>query len=647
VSGVDLHLDLSGRRVRDSLETVLRGAVRAGRLRPGTRLPSSRDLAADLGIARNTVAEVYSQLVAEGWLTARTGAGTSVAPRRASRPGAAAAVPPQPPVLRYDLRPGVPDLSAFPRRAWLATARKVLAAAPDHLLGYPDRRGLPPLRAALAEYLARARGVIADPEHVVVCAGFAHGLAVVSRALRTAGARTLAVEAYGHQAHRELAAAQGLRLRPLRVDGMGAVVGEADGADALLLSPAHQFPLGVTLHPRRRREAAARGGVVIEDDYDGEFRYDRQPVGALQALAPDRVVYAGTASKSLAPGLRLGWLVVPPRLLGPVTAQLSAGPSALDQLTMAEFITSGAYDRQIRRARLAYRRRRDRLAAALRRQGLQATGIAAGLHALVELPGTAAERDVLARASRHGVAVDGLQQYRAGGHGVAVDGLQQYRAGGEAAGHDGIAGERAGLVIGYGRPPEHAFTTALARLCAVLGGLSAQRRGRLQRRGVQEGDDRGGQGGGGEDVVVRKPRQDRQPGHRPGRAVPVRVVQPAAEQPEELHDVRRAHRVGVGVDQHHRRGDLPDLPGPVVITPQQVAYLVQQHGPVLDPGGDPGVRLVQRGLLQRLGQLRAHRLHPGQALRVPAVPPAGLGDEHQPADEVRVLDRGAQRGPGA
>jgi GntR family transcriptional regulator/MocR family aminotransferase len=291
--------------------------------------------------------------------------------------------------------------------------------------------------------------VLADPARIVICAGFAHGLAGISRALRATGAATLAVEGYGHQAHRDIAAGQGLRLRPLPVDGMGAVIGRAAGADAVLLTPAHQFPLGVTLHPRRRREVADWGGVVIEDDYDGEFRYDRQPVGALQTLAPDHVIYAGTASKSLSPGLRLGWLVVPPRLLDAVTAELAAGPSALDQLTLAEFITSGGYDRQIRRVRLAYRRRRDRLAAALHRRGLQVTGIAAGMHAVLELSGPSLEQAALARASQHGLAIEGLGSYRAG-----------------RAGPDDLV--RAGLVIGYGRPPEHAYTTALARLCAVL-----------------------------------------------------------------------------------------------------------------------------------------------------------------------------------
>ena len=210
----------------------------------------------------------------------------------------------------------------------------------------------------------------------------------------------------------------------------------------------------MTLHPRRRREVAAWGGIVIEDDYDGEFRYDRQPVGALQALAPDHVIYAGTASKSLAPSLRLGWLVVPPRLLDAVTAELAAGPSGLDQLTLAEFITSGGYDRQIRRAQLAYRRRRDRLTTVLsgggpHGQGPHVSGIAAGLHAVLDLPRTDLEHDMIARASERGLALDGLERYRAGPG-------------------PGPGGDRAGLVIGYARPPEHAYTTALARLRAVV-----------------------------------------------------------------------------------------------------------------------------------------------------------------------------------
>jgi GntR family transcriptional regulator/MocR family aminotransferase len=451
--GLDLHLDLPASRVRAGLETALRDAVRDGRLHPGARLPPSRALAADLGIARNSVAEAYGQLVAEGWLTARTGSGTWVAPHRPGPRQAPAPARAETAVPRYDLRAGVPDLGAFPRRAWLAAARAALDAAPDHLLGYPDPRGLPPLRAALASYLARARGVSVTADRIVVCSGFAHGLALMCQVLRAHGGTTIAVEQYGPQAHRRIARAHGLRCLALPVDGDGAVPHALGRAAAAVLTPAHQFPLGMTLAPRRRRdfiEWATAGGLVIEDDYDGEFRYDRQPVGAMQALAPGHVVYAGTASKSLAPGLRLGWLAVPAPLLDEVVAAKEAAgahASGLDQLTMAGLLASGGYDRQIRHARLAYRRRRDRLAAAVLRHapGVEVTGIAAGLHAVLRLPAGQSEAGVVADAAGRGLAIEGLAGYRTGGtsHGPA-------------------------LVVGYGRPPEHAFTTALARLGAVL-----------------------------------------------------------------------------------------------------------------------------------------------------------------------------------
>jgi GntR family transcriptional regulator / MocR family aminotransferase len=371
---------------------------------------------------------------------------------------AAVAAPARP--SRYDLHPGAPDLAVFPRREWLAAARKALAAAPDDVLHYPDPRGLPRLREALAGYLARVRGVSADPDRIVVCGGFKHGLAVTCQALRARGATTMAVEAYGLPEHRRVITGHGLRLVPLPVDSDGAVPDGAvlGGADAVLLTPAHQFPLGMTLAPDRRRAftawAAEAGAVLIEDDYDGEFRYDRHPVGAMQALAPGHVVYGGTASKALAPGLRLGWLAVPERLLDDVAAaarMTGGGPDALSQLTLAEFLTCGGYDRQVRHARLAYRRRRDQLTAALRRDvpGVRVTGIAAGLHALLELPPGADEAGALASAGRHGVAVYSLAPCAAG-----------------AATH------APALVVGYARPPRHAFTTALARLCAALAGLT-------------------------------------------------------------------------------------------------------------------------------------------------------------------------------
>jgi GntR family transcriptional regulator / MocR family aminotransferase len=247
-----------------------------------------------------------------------------------------------------------------------------------------------------------------------------------------------------------------MRLAPVPVDDQGALVGDAlaAGASAMLLTPAHQYPLGVALEPERRRRAvdwaAATSGLIIEDDYDGEFRYDRQAVGALQALAPEHVIYGGTASKSLVPGLRLGWLAVPERLAGELTEikrATSRLSSSLDQLTLAEFIGSGGYDRQVRRARLAYRQRRDRLVSELRRHvpGVAVTGIAAGLHVLVRLPAGVAESDVIERAAARGLALEGLATCRAGGQELGP-----------------------AVIVGYATPPAHAFSASVARLCAVL-----------------------------------------------------------------------------------------------------------------------------------------------------------------------------------
>ncbi|MFG2650061.1 PLP-dependent aminotransferase family protein [Streptomyces sp. NPDC048436] len=461
--GVDLHLETGGAAtrsgVRKGLTDALREAVRGGRLAPGTRLPSSRSLAVDLGIARNTVADAYADLVAEGWLTARQGSGTRVAERAVPRPAGPA---PRRRVTggpTYDLKPGTPDLGSFPRADWLKAARRALTAAPNDAFGYGDPRGRIELRTALADYLARARGVHTDPDRIVVCAGFVHGLRVLGDVLRARGLREMTVESYGLDVHWNLLKRAGLRTKPLPFDELGTSTAELGAvpksSKVALLTPAHQFPTGVPLHPDRRAAAVdwarREGGLILEDDYDGEFRYDRQPVGALQGLDPDRVVYLGTASKSLAPGLRLGWMVLPAPLAAEVVeaqggAALACG--ALDQLTLAEFITSGAYDRHVRGVRLRYRRRRDQLVEALaaRAPEVRATGIAAGLHAVLELPpGT--ERSVIQAASWRRLAVQGLADFR---HPAAR------------------VPERDALVVGYGTPPDHAWAGALEALCGVL-----------------------------------------------------------------------------------------------------------------------------------------------------------------------------------
>ncbi|MCK1795545.1 PLP-dependent aminotransferase family protein [Streptomyces sp. XM4193] len=461
---MDLHLDLDGAGgLRAGLTRSLREAVRGGRLAPGTRLPSSRHLAADLGIARNTVVEAYGDLVAEGWLTARQGAATRVAEQHGA---GAAPVPPKPvdrgqpappPVGRHDLRPGRPDVSSFPRAAWLAAARRAVSAAPAGSLAYGDPLGRPELRRALAGYLSRVRGVRTEAECVVVCAGFSEVLGVLGELI----AAPIAVEAYGLWLHREALERGGVRTLPLPVDRHGACVGELaqTGARAVLLTPAHQFPTGAALHPGRRSAAVgwarAAGGLVLEDDYDGEFRYDRQPVGAVQGLDPDRVVYLGTASKALAPGLRLSWMAVPRRLLDAVRAvKRESRSSVLDQLTLADLLETGGYDRHVRAARLRYRRRRDLLVDTLARRApdCRVSGIAAGLHAVVQLPpGT--EQSVVAAARWREVELEGLGPYRHPD--LPPD-----------AGDPSLP--RDALVVGYGAPTDRAFPGALDALCDVL-----------------------------------------------------------------------------------------------------------------------------------------------------------------------------------
>jgi GntR family transcriptional regulator / MocR family aminotransferase len=456
--GRDLHLDLreavkpGARGVRDLLITALRDAVRSGRLDPGVVLPPSRSLATDLGLARNTVAEAYAELVAEGWLASRQGSGTWVVDigRQAlpPRPRGAAGAP------THNLMPGTPDVSAFPRSQWLASTRRALTAAPTAALGVGDPRGRPELREALAEYLSRARGVRTSAETVLICAGVRHGVELLARVF--GGTRPIAVEAYGLFLFREAIAALGMDTMPIRLDEQGVVVSHLDGLDtpAALLTPAHQYPHGTPLQPSRRAAvlewARRTGGYVIEDDYDGEFRYDRQPVGALQGLDPNRVAYLGSTSKSLSPVLRLGWMVLPGGLVDDVITAAGGQQfyvNGIDQLTMADFLARGQYDRHIRRMRLRYRRRRDELVDALTGFNVGVRGLPAGLHLLLHLPdGT--EHEVLRRAAEAGVALAGLSRLR---HPLA-----------DVPHHDGV-------VVNFGAPAEHAFASAVDALRRVLG----------------------------------------------------------------------------------------------------------------------------------------------------------------------------------
>ena len=444
-SGLDLHVAMSGdgpRRV--ALERALREAILSGRLAQDERLPSTRALASDLGLARGTVVEAYAQLAVEGYLVTRAGA----AARVGQAPAAFARVddradPRRPP--RHDLRVGSPDVAAFPREAWLRAMRTALRETPDFALATSDPQGEPRLRAALAAQLGRARGVAVTPDRVLVCSGFSQGFSLLCRALHDRGVRRIGLEDPCVPDYPAIAVKSGLEVVPLAVDGEGAVPPGGD-LGAVLVTPAHQFPLGATMSPSRRAAllewARARGALVIEDDYDGEFRYDRSPVGALQGLDPAHVAYAGTASKTLAPGLRLGWLVLPPSLVAPVTTIKELDDRhapVLDQIALAALIESGGFDRQVRRMRSRYRRRRDALVAALREH--RVLGIAAGLHAVVPVD---AVEPVLAAAAERSLALSSLDDFRHSGTGDPA------------------------LVIGYATPPGHAYDAALQALREAL-----------------------------------------------------------------------------------------------------------------------------------------------------------------------------------
>lgn len=455
----DVLLDLRGDGpVHVRLEVALRRAVRDGRAAPGAALPPSRVLAATLGVSRWVVTQAYGHLVAEGVLEARTGSATRVASRPADLRGTVVGTrqTPVPARRAFDLAPGVPDLRHVPRADWVRATRTALSDASDADLAGPVPGGHPRARAALLAHLLASRAVVADD--VRVTSGAAEGMRRVASALLAAGHRSVLVEDPGWPRLREVAASAGLAPVPVPVDADGLDVAQArrsaarTGARAVLVTPAHHFPTGAALAPERRdalvRWAREVDGLVVEDDYDAEHRYDRRPVAALQGLAPERVLLLGSLSKTWSPAVGLGWAVVPPRWRDAFDAADGADPSTLTQLVVAELLAGGAYARHVRAGRVRYARRRRALVDALHRHlpGCAVDGLDAGLHVRLHLPDGVDGDVVAAAAARLDVTVAPGSRYDA--------------AGGSAS--------RGTLVLGYGALADARVEGAVARLAAAV-----------------------------------------------------------------------------------------------------------------------------------------------------------------------------------
>ena len=404
-------------------------------------------------MSRRIAVDAYAQLAAEGYLMLRQGARPRVSDVAVGEHGDVAAERPEPPP-RFDFRPSMPDVTAFPRAAWLRSVREAVGTISDFDLGYGDPRGMEALRDALVDYFGRVRGLVADPGRVVITSGYSQGLNVVCQALAAEGAKRIVVEDPSNLLQREIATRAGLEASGVGVDTDGIRVAELPPADAVVVTPAHQHPTGALLSPERRAALVAwlreHDAIAIEDDYDAEFRYDRPAVGALQGLDPERVIYAGSVSKTLAPALRLGWLVVPSGLVERVTAEkmlADRGTSRIDQLAFADFLGRGELDRHLRRMRGRYRARRDAMISALNEAlpTAEILGIAAGLHVTVRLAGV--DEDALRAAA--------VEQR------IAFETMRNYDA------DDGTLT----LLLGYAPLPEptiRAGVGELARLCEVV-----------------------------------------------------------------------------------------------------------------------------------------------------------------------------------
>jgi GntR family transcriptional regulator/MocR family aminotransferase len=440
-----------GETLRAALERTVRAAIREGSLRAGVRLPSSRLLAAQIGVSRGVASDVYAQLEAQGFIVmqprrAPVVAKTALPHRHRHTDGRAESRAP-----RFDLTPTTPDVTLFPMPQWLGALKHAAAHAPARALEYGDPRGDAALRETLAGHLGRTRGVVADPAQIVIVQGTAQGLDVLLRVLRSHRRRRIAVEDPSLNGQHDRIAGLGLEAVGCAVDDDGIDMDGAE-ADAAIVTPAHQFPTGVVLSGERRRAllswAREHPRLVIEDDYDAEFRYDREPVRALQGLDPERVAYAGTVSKTLAPALRLGWIVVPPELTaeaGRTKRLLDFCSPVLEQIALKRLIETGEYDRHVRRVRGIYRSRRDRLTAALAAglPELRVKGVAAGLHVLLQLPPGVDDARVAAEAARAGIRVEPLSRFA-------------------------LERPASGLVIGYGRVHKESLEPAVAGLAAAI-----------------------------------------------------------------------------------------------------------------------------------------------------------------------------------
>jgi GntR family transcriptional regulator/MocR family aminotransferase len=473
----DVLVDLrsaGGGNLRERLEHGLRSAIQRRRLVAGTQLPPTRRLAAELGVSRSVVVEAYANLKADGYLEARQGASTRVRAEDREEPVLRPRDEPLDDIATFFRRPrgaappataplrllgGLPDPALFPRAQWLRHYRAALTELPDPELTYPSTLGAGSLRDALAAYLGRVRGVDATRERTIVCGGFTQALTLICRALRRSGARAVAVEDPCFGMHRRVIAMCDLEPVPIALDERGIDPAALDARDfaAVLVAPAHAYPSGATLDARRRRELIAwarrSGALVIEDDYDAEFRYDRVPIGALQGLAPDHVVYVGSASKSLSPSLRLGWIAAPADLVEPLEREKrfdDMGSALLEQLAFARLLAGGDFSRHLRRVRPLYRHRRDAALTALREllPDARSEGAAGGLHLHVRLPDGVDERALAVAAYERGVMIE-----PGGWHWARP------------------AQAPPSIVLGYGGQPEPALRRGIATIAEALASL--------------------------------------------------------------------------------------------------------------------------------------------------------------------------------